>query len=286
MKPEDQLSRRFEELRFSDEPPMASDPADDVRRGTRRLRRRRAMVLVPAVASVAAAVTGVALALPPDAGAERQLQVTGSGDPKPTPTHPLDPKPTPTHSPAPTVPDDGFEFPATRQHLLEAAVEHLDPKRQHLPGKTSNVQTGGGGDSMEVGTKLDWTIPGEDGTGMVQVLVTTPGYAKGDPPGCWNDDRSKCTERQIPETSETVWVAQPDPEFNLRLGVHYERPDGSVVGIGVYDLFGNNSTTPVSDVDIELKQAFAFVTDPDLRVDPDEMENYEPMAPVQGARNK
>ena len=76
---------------------------------------------------------------------------------------------------------------------------------------------------------------------------------------------------QVPGTDETVLVAPPNPETNLLFAVSYERADGSMVGVAVSDLFGNNSLVPVSEMDITLEQAIAFVTDPDLAVDPDEL---------------
>lgn len=121
MRPEDTLSRRFERLRFPDEPPMASDPADDLRRGTQLLRRRRAMVLVPALAAVTAAVTSVGLALLPG-DAERDVQVA-SKPPKSEPYETASPRPEvpkPPIRPAPPVSDLS---PREQAEALEACTK-------------------------------------------------------------------------------------------------------------------------------------------------------------------
>lgn len=46
--------------------------------------------------------------------------------------------------------------------------------------------------------------------------------------------------------------------------IAYRRPDGYVATIATDDLFGNNSTTPVSDLDITDEQLAAVLTDPSL----------------------
>jgi hypothetical protein len=82
--------------------------------------------------------------------------------------------------------------------------------------------------------------------------------------GC--EEIADCEYQTAPGTEQQVLVAEADPARNLLLGVMYQRPDGSFTGVGVYDLFGNNSLQPVSNVDITLEQAMAFVTDPALQV--------------------
>lgn len=131
-----------------------------------------------------------------------------------------------------------------------------------------------------VSSKLDCRVPGESGLGMLHVVVTTPGYAEGEYAesdvawriGC--DDIADCSSQTI-AGGEEVLVAEADPERNLVLGVMYQRPDRSFTGVGVYDLFGNNSLEPVSSVDITLEQAIAFVTDPALQVGEAEISRAE-----------
>jgi hypothetical protein len=284
MNDEDQLNRKFEELDFSDEPAMASQPEDDIRRGERRLRRRRTLVVTAGLAAGVVMATGAVAVLPNALRGDATLQVAGGDQTSsPTASPPTAPTPsaipTPTTSPrqstqtTPTAPaDDPFPYPVTRQLLLEAAVRHLDPKREHLPKQSTNAQTGG----ASVGSKLDWTVRGEDGMGMIKVVVTEPDYKTEEHGlewlmgeiGCLDNStgETRCERRPIPGTSEQAWVA--DSGVDSELSVLYERTDGSYVGIGVYDLFGNNTTTPVSKVDVSLEQAFAFVTDPGLKVVP------------------
>jgi hypothetical protein len=147
-----------------------------------------------------------------------------------------------------------------------------------LPDGSTGFTGGGYFDVANVGTKIDWTNPGESGMGLVQIAVTEPGFATADTYarqdftsnlGC-DMGTATCTEQTVPGTDKKVLVAQANPDLHLLSSVIYERADGSMVGVGVYDLFGNNSNEPVSHVDISLDQAFAFVTDSNLKVDPSE----------------
>lgn len=267
MREEHQLARLFEEVRLA-EPPMESTAADDLRRGRRHLRRRRVAIWSTAAAGVAAVASGVAFVLPSVGGGpapDAELDFAGAA-PRPV-----------IEQPAEEPRFDALPFPVTTSLLLDIAAKHFDPTGVHLPYVVTNAGSGIELAGMvRVSSKLDWTIPGETGMGMVQVAVTTPGFAEGEYAeadigwlvGC--GDPSTCTEQAIPGTDQTVLVADRDPEQNLLLGVIHERPDGSFTAVGVYDLFGNNSLEPVSQVDITLEQAIAFVTDPDLRVDPAE----------------
>ncbi|GAB3418404.1 hypothetical protein [Flindersiella endophytica] len=287
MNDEDQLSRTFEELDFSDEPAMTSGPDDDVRRGQRRLRRRRAVMVGAGLAAGVVMATGAVAVLPNAFRDDATLQVA-SGDPRGIPSEgasTVSPSPTPTvPSAKPTVErgestakapgDDPFPYPATRALLLDAAVRHLDPGREHLPEQSENVQTGG----YSVGSKLDWAVSGEDGLGMVKVVVTSTEAEKDEHAvdgllqevGCLDetDGKNLCEKQTIPGTSEQAWVGVDRRGQEAALSVLYQRTDGSYVGIGTFDLFGNNSQTPVSRVDVSLEQALAFVTDPGLKLVP------------------
>lgn len=224
-----------------------------------------------------------------------------TADPAPSPTNPPadatwgedEDAPAPSVPPAdreratdqPVPPDlPTLPFPQTRQLLLDAAVEHFDPEHAHLP-ETSTGFTGGHlQDIADVGTKLSWTNAGEDGMGMVRVAVTSPGYADSEAyalegfasdVGCEISPDAEggpnCTEQEVPGGG-TVWVAEADTD-GLAASAVFERADGSLVGVGVFDLFGNNSTVPVVDIDVEVDEAIAFVTDPDLNVVADELDS-------------
>jgi hypothetical protein len=110
--------------------------------------------------------------------------------------------------------------------------------------------------------------------GLVQVAVTGPGYADGEYAGYGMPGMmvcieipGTCREEPVPGTDEEVLVVEDDPEYGWSLAVLYERPDGSMAGLAVDALFGNNSLVPVASVGITLEQAIAFVTDPELRID-------------------
>jgi hypothetical protein len=273
----EQIERLFSRIPFTDEPPVADTPADLAAHGRRLLRRRRAVSWSAGLLGAAAIATGVAAALPNLPAAEAELEVAGPGVPpsaEPTPEPTSEPTPEPTSEPS----VDDIPFPVTRQLLVDAAAVHLDPAGTHLDTESTNAQTGGSANgSVRAGTRLGWTIPGESGLGMVALAVTTPGYMSSDEyaledfalgVGC--EIGETCTEQEVPGTTGTVWVAGPDPATGRVLSVVYERPDGSLVGIGANDLFGNNSTESVSELAIDLDGAIAFVTDPSLHVDPDE----------------
>lgn len=284
MNDENQLNRKFEELDFSDEPAMASQPEDDIRRGERRLRRRRTLVVTAGLAAGVVMVTGAVAVLPNALRGDATLQVAGGDRTSSPPASPWmattpKPKPTPTTSPRQstqtTAPADNFyPYPATRGLLMEAAVRHLDPQRVHLPEQSTNAQTSG----YSVGTRLDWVVPGEDGLGMIRVVVTAPDAESEEHAldgllsdvGCLDEEHSKnlCKKQTIPGTRDQAWVGVEIQGQGAELSVLYRRADGSYVGIGAYELFGNNSEIPVSKVDVSLEQAFAFVTDPSLRIVP------------------
>ncbi|WP_157987586.1 hypothetical protein [Jiangella endophytica] len=281
MNDDEQLHRRFQAMGFAGEPPMASTATDDLTRGRRHLRRRRAAVMGGGVLGVTALAVGVAFALPSGgpSGSE-DLPVAGAGATTESPVEPTTTTPPDSASTPAEPPAAGNEaFWDTRQLLLATAVEHLDPAHEHLVDEATGFTGGGGDGAVKVGTKLGWTNTGEEGEAMVRVGVTTAGYTEAEEHAVENfvvdfgcDLPENCTEQTLPG-GETVLVAPANPELNLLFAVSYERPDGSMVGVAVYDLFGNNSLTPVSEVDVTLEQAFAFVTDPDLQVVPDEVDD-------------
>lgn len=292
MSNDDELLRRFEQLSFHDEPPMPFAVEQDIARGRRRLRRHW-LVWGAGVLGGTAVVAAATLINPfegpfvesPLAGIDSGLPVAG---PASTPTDdPSDEDPSgadssggpsgtndgpgPDGPRSPNVPDEGIEFPKTRTLLLQKSIQHLDPDAVHLPDSSHSFNGGSGNAIAEVGTKLSWTIPGEEGAGMILPVVTSPGFQPdelniAEEIGC--SPLSACQQVDLPKGAGTAWVANPDQRV---WGALYQRPDGSVVGLQVSDLFGNDTTTPVSDVDITREQALEFVTDDDLRVDPSEL---------------
>jgi hypothetical protein len=269
---DEQLRRMFAGIDFAGEPPV-NDLAEDLRRAQRGHRRHRLATWSSVTACVVALGAGVAFAVPnlvtgdndeiAAAGEGSVVESAGCGDPASA--------------------DDHLGFSSTRQCLLEIAAKHFDPERAHLPEASENSGGGGGEHGWLVSSKLDWKVPGESGLGMLHVVVTTPGFAEGEYAefdvawriGC--EDIAECSYQTVASTGDEVLVAPADPERNLVLGVMYQRPDGSFAGVGVYDLFGNNSLEPVSSVDITLEQAIAFVTDPALQVGEAEISKAEEM---------
>jgi hypothetical protein len=267
---DDRLRRMFAGIDFAGEPPV-NDLAEDLRRAQRGHRRHRLATWSSVTAGVVALGAGVAFAVPnlatgdndeiAAAGEGSVVESAGCGDP--------------------AAADDHFDFPSTRQCLLEVAAKHFDPERIHLPEISENSGGGGGEHGWLVSSKLDWRVPGESGLGMLHVVITTPGFAGGEYAesdvawriGC--EDIEECSYQTVEGTGDEVLIAEADPERNLVLGVMYQRPDGSFAGVGVYDLFGNNSLEPVSSVDITLEQAIAFVTDPALQVGEAEISKAE-----------
>lgn len=288
MRSDEQLAQMFQNLEFGLEPPMASTATDDVRRARRALRRRRAAGWASGLAGVVILGSGLALALPGDRSPASDISVAGGTS-------------------APAAPDgsasgDELPFQTTRALLLEKAVEHFDPEGDNLPGTSVGDQsaTREGGE-VSVAAKLEWTVPGESGMGLVHVAVTAPGYATADERargdfaaqlGC-HLGSSGCAER-VGAADGPIYVADPSPQDRLLFSVVRERTDGSLVGVAVYDLFGNNSAEPVSSVDVSLDEALAFVADAELHVDRDELADAEqphavvpadPTAPAPASRS-
>ncbi|MEU0266566.1 hypothetical protein [Nocardioides sp. NPDC006303] len=144
------------------------------------------------------------------------------------------------------------------QKYRDVLAEHLDPAGEHLDETVSNMQGGEAGSGRTIGTKLGWTVEGEDGLGMVQLAVGSGWDGVGflcDDPG-WT-----CEDVDHPGAKE----ARVATYGNARTYA-VERSDGTVVAITLDSLFGNNSTIPVSGVDLGEKEVMAAAADPRLVV--------------------
>lgn len=269
---EHQVKELIREYEFIDPPPDSMLANDYVTLGEQQLRRRRVTRLLGVAVGAVLVGAGVSVALPvgDSDGPSRRNAVAAA----PRTDSPHSAAESVTRPPLPESSSD-FEFPATRELLLAAAIEHFDPQQKHLPAETSNVQTGSSAGVFEVGTKLSWTNSGESGEGMVQVSVTSPGYVdtadhalENLPTLAGDDDVSRYFKRGLPGTGLTGWVYEGSGDSGLLLSVICERPDGSLVAVGVHRLFGNNSIEPVSDIGIDLETAAAFVADPRLEIAP------------------
>ena len=180
----------------------------------------------------------------------------------PKPDRPASPKPDrPKDTTEPPGPEgDGYPYFEQRQLLYTVAKNQLDPAGEHL-SMASNVQGGGSQRSQYVGTKLNWKIRGEPGLGMVEVGIGTPGMTDVERRveiGC----AGSCDRHDFGDGT-AAWVRRSSDGV---IGVAYEQSDGESVWVLVDPLFGNNSLTPVSSVDVSVDDLLAFVADHRLRV--------------------
>ncbi|MFD7073989.1 hypothetical protein ACFV9G_07225 [Nocardioides sp. NPDC059952] len=144
------------------------------------------------------------------------------------------------------------------QKYRDVLAEHLDPSGEHLEKTVSNMQGGHAGSGRSIGTKLGWTVEGEDGLGMVQLSVGSGWDGVGLPCG---DPGWDCEDVNHPG-AKVARVATHDGARSYAV----ERSDGTVVAITLDSLFGNNSTIPVSGVDLGEKEVMAAAADPRLVV--------------------
>jgi hypothetical protein len=261
--------------RLTDTLAPSSDPAGDLRRGRRRRARTRlAVSCCGAVAAVASASAVVVL-------------VTGA-EPAPVAQDP-----TPTTVPGTTEPATATPTPAVTFRCVDSAtggpgrngritalapdlidtyrtilVERLDPTERHLgPGRT-NEQVGttsdpacsAGQSKLEsYGTKLDWRVPGESGLGMIQVEVTS---------GPWDEAQMQYGyDSWRPQPVDLPGVSSAEvTTYAGGFAVVVHRTDGVSVGIDANTLFGNNSRTPVSDMELTVTDILAAAADPRFRL--------------------
>lgn len=258
MNNDDHLTRAFQNLRFADEPPMASTTADDIHRGQRGLRRRRVTTLASGVAMLAVVATGVAIALPGANGDQRADVANG-------------PTANPDDDTEPLIPEE-LQFPKTTQHLLDTARRHFSDDIPDTPellftygtqhGSTDQSYGGTGGGI--VGVTLSVPGPREE-WGLVEISQLTPDFADryfASQP--WREFPHDWIEDTIPGTDTGVWVADEtqwdlDTAENMAFAIAYEQADGSMVLVDVYQGSG-----------IDIEQAYDLVTDADLQIDPAE----------------
>lgn len=244
--------------------------ADDLARGRRRRRRTHLAVVTGAVAAVA--VVGLGTAVVPGlvgAGGE-----PGPGPATSGPSGSAVPS-EPTGSPEPEVreiePSPGGGIDAMMDgtgmeditndpdlnRYRDVLAEYLDPRGEHLEKGVSNMQGGTG----SKGTKLAWTNAGETGMGMVQVNVSA-GWS-GQLWACGAElsglESWDCHDVPAPR-GLTGEVAEHDGVTEVAV----EHEDGIVVVLTVDTLFGNNSTVPVSGIDLGEDLLARAAADPRL----------------------
>lgn len=223
---------------------------DDLARGRRHVRRQRLGLGLTALAAVAAVGVGAVLVGGggTDPGAD---DAPVASDPAPSTTPSASPTPGVTHHPVP-APDqrDGKEL---LQDYRDVLAEHLDPSGTHLDRLVTNVQGSGRG----IGTKLGWTNDGESGLGMVEVFVSPSMRSQFN---LFCDSYTPCDHVTLGGVDAIV---QESDGVTI---VAVERVDGSVVALQVDTLFGNNSTVPVSGIDISKADLARTAADERLTV--------------------
>ncbi len=206
---------------------------EDLARGRRRLGLHRLLVTGGTVAGVAVISLGVALA----GSVFDDGPSAGPAGPAGAPTSAPD-SPSPTEASKPPAPKDQRTGGELLKDYRDVIAEHIDPDGTHLQKKPDNLQSGGG-----LGTKLGWTVPGEEGLGMVEVFVG----------GGWNgfigagcgDPSVECSDTTVDGIHARVL------EWDGSTTVVVERRNGTAA-ITVNSLFGNNSLVPLSSLDIPL----------------------------------
>jgi hypothetical protein len=234
--------------------------ADDLARGRRRVRRTRLATGGAALATLA--VVGVAATAAPGLlGADSSPRYAG-GDGSPSPEVEVTPSGGPGN-PDQLTPEDPEGTVRTLAAWQVILAEHLDPGWKHLvkyDAKTNgNVQTGtNGGVVTSLGSKYGWRNDGEAGLGMLQISVNadwdelywlcgTPA-AKGAGWSCHDAEGPGGLPAQVAEHDGVLEVA-------------VQHADGVVVVLTTDSLFGNNSTIPVSGIDLSERDLLRAAAD-------------------------
>ncbi|WP_134741339.1 hypothetical protein [Nocardioides sp. 503] len=234
--------------------PPAVPAADDLARGRRRRRRGRLTAVAGTVACVAA-VGVVAAVLDGRSDAPHPVPGPVATGPTEPAVREIEPSAGPGGGVVPPFTERDMDDIRTDPDLnryRDVLAERLDPRGEHLAKEVSNEQSGGG----SRGTKLAWTNDGESGMGMVQVTVSA---------GWGGLDNWRCGAgwscREIPAgRGLTAEVAEHDGVTEVAV----EHEDGIVVVIAVDALFGNNSTVPVSGIDLGEDLLARTAADPRL----------------------
>lgn len=263
------LERRLQELAQGIATPD-TPVAADVARGRRRLVRGRLAAGGGALAVLA--VVAVGLSIVPGGDAAGPTPELGGASGVPTPSAPTTSSAVPTPSPSELSAPDAVALVRgrTNDHELlaswqRALAEHLDPGWDHLVEYTKrngNQQssTDASGQVSSLGSKYGWRNTGESGLGMLQLTVSSGwtglywlcGYTG------QGDEAWDCRDLAPPAGAVSAQVAQHEGITEVAV----ERADGHVVVLAVDALFGNNSTVPVSGIDLSARSLAEAAADP------------------------
>ncbi|HWM04063.1 MAG TPA: hypothetical protein VNP92_17150 [Actinophytocola sp.] len=164
------------------------------------------------------------------------------------------------YRPAPgLLPQDMREVFQTLDSYREVVTVHLDPQRRHIKAWPSNVhnlvqQLA----SCRLGSKLGWTVAGEDGVGVVRVEVATSWEQSG-LRLAHEDWRSARTD--VPGVEEAFVV-----EYDGGMAVAATRTDGLTVAIDANQvdadpLLRRHSSTGISRFTFDTDDLLAIVAD-------------------------
>jgi hypothetical protein len=258
------LDQRLRELGATIRPP-AVPLDDDLARGRSRVRRHRALAAAGTVAAIA--VIGLAGSVGPGLVSADEGPGYGGGDGTPLPGPETTPPVKPGESevprnagqePAPPRPL-GIDDIAGNQTLRlyhDVLAEHLDPERKHLEQEVSSMQSGG----QSLGSRFGWRNPGEEGLGFIGITVN----------GGWQATGWECGMAQVDITCRDITapgglegqVAERDGVTDVAV----EHADGTVVILSANTLYGNNSTIPVSSIDLTVEDLAAAAADDRLKL--------------------
>ncbi|GAA3803082.1 hypothetical protein [Nocardioides panacisoli] len=142
----------------------------------------------------------------------------------------------------------------TVQAYRDIVAQHLDPAGEHLDPRATNVQSSGAACGMSgLGTKVGWSVPGQDGLGEVQVEVTTS----------WRNAQVHLAHDgwmpavDVPGATK-AWSVKYDGGF----AVAVQRTDGLTVALSADELFGNNSLTGIAGFPFSPDDLFETAADP------------------------
>ncbi len=249
-------------------------------------RTKKWMVPIAAAAAVVIMATGGLAVAGAVGGLRGDRDLAPRGGPEVTPSTTV----TPT---LPPIPDGDREIKPTKDEGSEEApwpslsdpagpapelsayakvlAEHLDPAGEHLETDVSGQQSSASNDVVtSIGTKLAWKIDGESGQGVIQFAVGN-GWGTFAWP-CETDPGWECRDVKV-AGARSAQVAT----YDGGVGVAVEHANKQIVSIQANELFGNNTTVPVSGVDVTEEQLLAAAADPRL-----EMKNAVQLPPELG----
>ncbi|ONI71957.1 hypothetical protein BWI15_17775 [Kribbella sp. ALI-6-A] len=281
---------------------LTVDPAGDLARGRRRLRRRRATVGAGSAFAVALVATGGSLATAhwggstDPAGVAGQVQVErygpgGKVEIRSDGSYVIQPTP---GGPSYTCSSRGQAFTAPggapsntmESNHLDVFASYADPDRRHLVGReTSGVtptKTGPCGHPGSAGARSDWSEAG--GVGWVEITVIPKAvHEQPNDGGIPHPRADTCGLTDDRSTFTACWVTTTADGKQVRVGTRgkqaywasYVRPDGQLA-IATVEGDGRRSDpgtfggaepatqNPVAEPSVTLAELIATVTDPSL----------------------